>query len=116
MEPDCKSCHTNFNIKKDGYSGTAYNHWADGFSSLYRNRTDGQGVRCIACHGSTHAVYGAENIYEKQRDNTQPLQYQNIAGTIGTYNNCAVCHTVPMKYNGHHRNMVNRTDKVDIVK
>lgn len=114
-EPDCKGCHTNFSIRKDGYSGTAYNKWAPGFSDLYRNRTDEHGVMCISCHGSTHAVYGAQNIYEKQRDNMQPLQYQNMAGTIGTYNNCAVCHTVPMKYNGHHRNMVNRTEKVAVV-
>jgi len=114
-EPDCKGCHTNFNINIDGFSGTAYNQWASGFNELYRNRTDNHGVRCIACHGSTHAVYGAQNIYEKQRDNMQPLQYQNIAGTIGTYNNCAVCHTVPMNANGHHRNMANRTDQVAIV-
>jgi len=73
-------------------------------------------VMCIACHGSTHAVYGAQNMYEKQRDNMQPLQYQNMAGTIGTHNNCAVCHTVEMKSNGHHRNMVNRKDDVAIVK
>lgn len=116
MEPDCKGCHTNFSINTDGFSGTAFNQWADGFSSLYRNRTDNHGVRCIACHGSTHAVYGAENLYEKQRDNMQPLQYQNMAGTIGTHNNCKVCHTIDMKVNGHHRNMVNRTDVVAIVK
>jgi cytochrome bd-type quinol oxidase subunit 1 len=114
-EPDCKGCHSNFNINNDGFSGTSFNKWAAGFGELYRNRTDNNGVICIACHGSTHAVYGAENIYEKQRDNMQPLQYQNMAGTIGTYNNCAVCHTTPMKYNGHHRNMVNRNDKVAIV-
>lgn len=115
IEPDCKGCHTNFNINTDGFSGTAYNKWVDGFNDLYRNRTDEQGVRCIACHGSTHAVYGAENIYEKQRDNLAPLQYQNMAGSIGTHNNCAVCHTVPMNTNGHHRNMVNRKDDVAIV-
>ena len=115
-EPDCKGCHTNFNINQDGFSGTAYNKWACSFDQLYRNRTDNHGVMCIACHGSTHAVYGAQNIYEKQRDNMQPLQYQNMAGTIGTHNNCAVCHTVEMKVNGHHRNMVNRKDDVAIVK
>ncbi|MFA9389111.1 MAG: cytochrome ubiquinol oxidase subunit I [Prolixibacteraceae bacterium] len=112
MEPDCKGCHTNFDINNDGFSGTAYNKWAPGFDDLYRNRTDGNGVRCIACHGSTHAIYGAENIYEKQRDNMPPLQYQNMAGTIGTHNNCKVCHTIDMNVNGHHKNMVNRSDLV----
>lgn len=114
-EPDCKACHTNYSINTDGFSGTSFNNWAAGFGELYRNRTDNNGVMCISCHGSTHAVYGAQNIYEKQRDNMQPLQYQNMAGTIGTHNNCVVCHTIPMNYNGHHRNMVNRKDDVAIV-
>lgn len=68
-----------------------------------------------ACHGSTHAVYGAENKYELQRDNLQPLQYQGIADTIGTYGSCAVCHVNEMEFNGHQRNMVNREDNVAIV-
>ena len=108
MEPDCRSCHTNFDIFNDGYSGTAFNKWAAGFSALYRNRTDNQGVVCITCHGSTHAVYGAINPYGLQRDNQPPLQYQGLAGTIGTHEQCMVCHTVAMKFSGHHRNMVNR--------
>ncbi len=108
MEPDCRSCHTNFNIFDDGYSGTAYNKWAAGFEALYRNRTDNHGVMCIACHGSTHAVYGATNKYGLHRDNQQPIQYQGVAGTIGTHEQCMVCHTVAMEVSGHHRNMVNR--------
>jgi hypothetical protein len=108
MEPDCRSCHTNFNIFNDGFAGTAFNKWVPGFEALYRNRTDNHGVMCIACHGSTHAVYGAYNTYGLQRDNQQPLQYQGLAGTIGTHENCMVCHTVEMSVNGHHRNMVNR--------
>ena len=63
MEPDCRSCHTNFNIFEDGFEGTAFNRWVPGFEALYRNRTDNHGVMCIACHGSTHAVYGAYNKY-----------------------------------------------------
>ena len=108
MEPDCRSCHTHFNIFDDGYSGTAFNKWAPGFEALYRNRTDNHGVMCIACHGSTHAIYGAYNKYGLQRDNQQPLQYQGLAGTIGTHEQCMVCHTIEMNMNGHHRNMVNR--------
>jgi hypothetical protein len=108
MEPDCRSCHTNFDIFNDGFEGTAFNKWAPGFEALYRNRTDNHGVMCIACHGSTHAIYGAQNKYGLHRDNQQPLQYQGIAGTIGTHEQCLVCHTVEMSVNGHHRNMVNR--------
>jgi len=105
-EPDCKSCHTNFDIVKDGWEGTAYNKWVPGFDDLYRNRTDNQGVMCIACHGSTHAIYPAVNKYDPERDNIQPLQYQGVAGTIGTLRNCKVCHLKEMTTNGHHRNMV----------
>lgn len=108
MEPDCRSCHTNFNIFEDGFDGTAFNRWAPGFDALYRNRTDNHGVMCSACHGSTHAIYGAMNKYGLHRDNQQPLQYQGLAGTIGTHGQCMICHTVEMTSNGHHRNMVNR--------
>jgi hypothetical protein len=108
MEPDCRSCHTRFDIMNDGFTGTAYNLWVPGFEALYRNRTDNQGVMCIACHGSTHAVYGAMNKYGLQRDNQQPLQYQGLAGTIGTHDQCMVCHKIAMESNGHHRNMVHR--------
>jgi cytochrome bd-type quinol oxidase subunit 1 len=116
MEPDCRSCHTNFAINQDGFRGTSFNMWAPGFSALYRNRTDTHGVMCSACHGSTHAIYGAENRYALQRDNLQPLQYQGLAGTIGTMNSCEVCHLEKMTKNGHHRNMVNREDLVAIVR
>ena len=108
MEPDCRSCHTNFNIFEDGFDGTAFNRWVPGVEALYRNRTDMHGVMCSACHGSPHAIYGSYNKYGLQRDNQQPLQYQGLAGTIGTHGQCMVCHTVEMTANGHHRNMVNR--------
>jgi len=108
MEPDCRSCHTNYNIFEDGFDGSAFNRWVPGFEALYRNRTDNHGVMCSACHGSPHAIYGAYNKYGLQRDNQQPLQYQGLAGTIGTHGQCMVCHTHEMTANGHHRNMVNR--------
>jgi hypothetical protein len=108
MEPDCRSCHTNFNIFEDGFEGTAFNRWVPGYEALYRNRDDNHGVMCEACHGSTHAIYGASNKYGLQRDNQQPLQYQGLAGTIGTHGQCMVCHTEEMTASGHHRNMLNR--------
>ncbi len=115
MEPDCQSCHTRFNIFEDGFPGTAFNLWVPGFDALYRNRTDNHGVMCAACHGSTHAVYGAINKYGLHRDNLQPLQYQGIAGTIGTYDKCLVCHTTLISASGHHRNMLNRNPPAMVV-
>jgi len=104
-EPDCQSCHTRFDIVNDGWEGSAYNKWVPGFDALYRNRTDNHGVMCIACHGSTHAEYPAVNKYDRDRDNIQPIQYQGVAGTIGTQKNCKVCHMKDMNVSGHHRNM-----------
>ncbi|MEZ4999938.1 MAG: cytochrome ubiquinol oxidase subunit I [Bacteroidales bacterium] len=115
MEPDCKGCHTNFNIQVDGWDGTAFNNWAPGYSALYRNRTDDMGMMCIACHGSTHAVYGAVNKFDRMRDNIPPIQYQGLAGTIGTHNSCFVCHRKNMNQDGHHRNQVNRQFEAPLV-
>ncbi|MBN1388186.1 MAG: cytochrome ubiquinol oxidase subunit I [Bacteroidales bacterium] len=115
MEPDCKGCHSNFNIHEDGWTGTSFNKWVPGFSALYRNRTDNMGMMCISCHGSTHAVYGAVNKYDKHRDNIQPLQYQGLAGTIGTYDNCIICHKKNMNSSGHHRNQVKRSKEATVV-
>ncbi|MBU2650705.1 MAG: cytochrome C [Bacteroidetes bacterium] len=106
QEPDCMNCHKDFNIKQLTERPNAYNDWAAGFKALYRNRTDEQGMMCAACHGSPHAVYFATNKYGIDRDNIQPIMYQGLSGTIGTAGNCAVCHTVEMEYNGHHRNMI----------
>jgi hypothetical protein len=106
QEPDCRSCHTHFDMANDGWEGTAFNKWVPGFDALYRNRTDNHGVMCIACHGSTHAEYPAVNKYDTDRDNIQPIQYQGVAGSIGTQRNCKVCHLRDMPYSGHHRNMI----------
>ena len=106
QEPDCISCHTNFDIRSRRTAPVGFNNWVDGGSSLYRNRTDTHGVMCAACHGSPHAVYYAVNKYGEDRDNIQPLQYMQLAGTMGTKGNCKVCHTKEMDVNGHHRNML----------
>ena len=101
-EPDCLTCHVDFSLEEF----SAFNVWVEEFEDLYRNRTGEAGIRCIACHGSTHALYPASNLYGKDRDNIQPLQYQGIAGTIGTEGNCAVCHTEAMEDELHHENML----------
>ena len=108
QQPDCKSCHTNFDIRNIKKAPLGFNRWVSGSSALYRNRTDTHGVMCAACHGSPHAVYFGKNMYSEDRDNIQPLQYMGFAGTIGVKGNCKVCHTKEMKVNGHHRNMIKK--------
>ncbi|MCF8303265.1 MAG: cytochrome ubiquinol oxidase subunit I [Bacteroidales bacterium] len=111
QETDCLSCHVNFDVMSSGRGIDGFNRWVAGGSELYRNRTDTHGVMCAACHGSPHAVYMATNMYGKERDNMQPIQYMGISGTIGTNKNCDVCHTIDMKFNGHHRNMIKKNYK-----
>ena len=97
-EPDCLTCHADYEL-----SGVdAFNVWTAGGAALYRNRTADGGIMCAACHGSPHAVYPAENPYTEDLDNIPPLQYQGLAGTIATEQNCAVCHTEPLPIDGHH--------------
>lgn len=102
-EPDCMSCHEGYEI--GGID--AYGKWTSDFNTLYRNREAEGGILCITCHGAPHAVYPATNSYSENRDNIQPIQYQNIAGTIGTKNNCKVCHKIDMEFSLHHENMLN---------
>lgn len=105
-QPDCLGCHKDFDIRQFDQVPTPFNDWTDGAKGLYRNRTDKHGVMCSACHGSTHAIYYADNLYGADRDNIQPLQYQGVSGTIGVNGNCKVCHKKEMERNAHHRNMI----------
>ena len=104
QEPDCNGCHINFQQPDSGAS--SFNKWNEAFTQLYRIRTDIAGMRCEACHNSTHSVYPAKNPYGKNRDNTQPLQYEGMPLPIGSDKTCAVCHKQSMPYSGHHPNMV----------
>jgi hypothetical protein len=69
-------------------------------------RTDEMGMRCIGCHNSTHSEYPATNIYNVNRDNTQPMQYSGKPLPIGSEASCKVCHKQDMNLSGHHPNMV----------
>ena len=102
-EPDCLTCHDGFEKPEQGYS--AYNVWNDDFMELYRIRTDDIGIRCTACHGSTHALYPANNPYNRNRDNMQPMQYANQPTPIGSNLKCETCHTIKMEDTVHHDNM-----------
>jgi hypothetical protein len=103
-EPDCLNCHEDFQAPE---VDTTFNQWTDDEEGLFRNRTDESGrLRCAACHGSPHAIYPAENPYNKNRDVLQPLQYQNEPYPIGSNGNCKVCHTIDMEEEMHHPNML----------
>ncbi len=112
-EPDCLTCHEEF--QKPAAGVTAYNHWNQDFSELYRIRTDNAGIRCEACHSSTHAEYPARNAYEKLRDNKQPLQYAGLSFPIGSELKCETCHIQKMEFPIHHENMARKFRNVTIL-
>ncbi len=112
-EPGCQNCHTGTATTNNGQirytdaftaSGqlrqpvdatfaTNPNTPAAGFS-LFRFSTGHGGLRCEACHGSTHAEYPAAH----GNDNVQPLAFQ---GHVGTIADCTACHgTDPQTVNG----------------
>lgn len=107
QEPDCLTCHTDFQ-RPDLSTARAFNVWVKDRSGLYRNRKEDTGnMPCMACHGAPHATYPAKNPYGRDRDNIQPIQYMGAAGPIGGGKRCDVCHTVEMEGGEvHHPNMV----------
>ncbi len=100
-EPDCLNCHVGF---EEPETDNGFNTWTSGPDELFRLRSDNMGIMCEACHGSTHANYPATNIYGKERDNIQPLQYQGNNLPIGAQRSCFVCHIQDMEGNYHHEN------------
>jgi hypothetical protein len=103
QETDCLACHVDFQPPARGATG--FNAWSDSLGALYRMRSDMAGVRCPACHGSTHAVYPTRNPFFRDRDNLQPLQYSGTRAPIGSNKSCAICHKIPMQDAIHHPNM-----------
>ena len=107
-EPKCQSCHANDAVVRtasdqplaaDGIRFTlAYSpsdatatpmlatnpRFAENDGKLYRKSKGHGGLACEACHGSTHAIWGAN-----ANDNVAAAQLQGHAGTIGE---CATCH------------------------
>jgi len=103
-EPDCLGCHEEFEKSREGASG--FNKWVTDPSELYRFRFDNVGIRCEACHGSTHAIYPAKNEFDLHRDNIQPNQYRGMPYAIGSNRSCEVCHMKRMSNPVHHENML----------
>jgi hypothetical protein len=102
-ETDCENCHTDFQKPATGAKGST--HWTEKPGDLYRRRTDVAGMRCPACHGSTHAIYPSRNAFFRDRDNMQALQYTHARAPIGSAQTCIVCHRKPMTDAIHHPNM-----------
>jgi mono/diheme cytochrome c family protein len=101
-EPDCLTCHKDFGPGGSG-ADTGFNVWTKNADGLFAARRDEMGaVACAACHGAPHAEYPAQNPYGENRDNIQPLQYQNLAAPLGAKGGCAACHTAPMDASAHH--------------
>ena len=113
-EPDCLNCHIDF--EKPGENPSGFNQWADGFSELYRQRTGDAGIRCEACHNSTHSIYPGINIYGDNLNNMQPMQYMGrpyAIGEGGDGKGCVVCHMTRMDESVHH-DFMNRAARVRI--
>lgn len=73
-EPKCGGCH----------SVTGHEYEQAGV--LFKDSIGHNGVKCIVCHGSAHAIAKSTNL----RDNQQAVAIQGVAGTI---NVCTVCHS-----------------------
>jgi mono/diheme cytochrome c family protein len=114
QEPDCKTCHINYNQPDDILSG--FNQWTSDQDSLFRNQMGDAGIRCTACHGVPHVIYPSNNIIDPQRDNSQPMQYQLTPIPVGGNNHCNVCHMdTIMEDNYHHDNMMNDFRNVHLI-
>ncbi|MBN1338512.1 MAG: c-type cytochrome [Bacteroidales bacterium] len=103
QQPDCLGCHENFEKPAAGFN--AFNKWNSDFSGLYRIRTGDAGIRCAACHNSTHSEYPARNAFGRNLDNAQPMQYNGTPLPIGSEFSCEVCHKQKMEESVHHPNM-----------
>lgn len=84
-EPRCDNCHH------------VANHQYEQAGVLFRDSVGHNGVKCIACHGSPHAITPTLN----PRDNVQAIAVQGYEGTISK---CTVCHrTTPTDPFNHTR-------------
>ena len=105
-EPDCQACHNSGQRRQSAVDGngnlltttdqtfaTTPNQPSAGFN-LFRFSTGHGGVKCEACHGSTHAEFPSIEA----NDNVQSIAVQGHAGTV---RECTTCHTtVPNTANG----------------
>ncbi|OGS82816.1 MAG: hypothetical protein A2061_11050 [Gallionellales bacterium GWA2_59_43] len=104
--PNCQSCHHDGQRETSGVDAQGLPlTWSDTrFATnpdvpsigarLYRYSTGHGGLKCEACHGSTHAEFPSREA----NDNVQSIAVQGHAGTV---QECVACHaTVPTTVNG----------------
>jgi Cytochrome bd terminal oxidase subunit I len=103
-QPDCLDCHVDF--QPPDTDQTTPEQRTSRPQDLFRMRSDDTGIRCAACHGAPHALYPARNPYGAGRDGIAPRQYQQSPYPMGSNKNCKVCHTVDMREEIHHPNML----------
>ncbi len=82
-EPRCGDCH---NVPGHEYEPPGV---------LFRDAVGHNGVKCITCHGSPHAITPSMN----PRDNLQAVALQGYAGPISK---CSVCHRKPPEHAFNH--------------
>lgn len=100
-EPTCQSCHNNGRRLISSVDGngnplstadqtfaTTADQPSAGFN-LYRFSTGHGGVKCEACHGSTHAEFPTTQA----NDNVQSIAVQGHAGTL---RECSACHVAAL--------------------
>jgi hypothetical protein len=112
-EPNCQACHTGTATSNSGQIRYTSVFEADGnmrvpanqtFAttpsapapgiSLFRFSTGHGGLKCSACHGSTHAEFPSSH----RNDNLQSIRWQ---GHEGVLSECTVCHVrIPRTVNG----------------
>jgi hypothetical protein len=102
-QPTCQSCHTGTAVRNNGAIRFSSVFDASGAErqavdatfatnpdtpapglSLYRFSTGHGGLKCEACHGSTHAEYPAAH----RNDNLQSIALQGHAGLLSECNSC----------------------------
>lgn len=104
--PNCQSCHHDGKRESVGVDGQGLPlTWSDARfatnqnvpvtgSRLFRYSTGHGGMKCEACHGSTHAEYPSREA----NDNVQSIAVQGYAGTV---TECTACHdNVPRTVTG----------------
>ena len=112
-EPSCQNCHTGTATRNDGqirflsvFDAPGHQRVAADATfatnantplpgkSLYRFSSGHGGLKCEACHGSTHAEFPATH----RNDNIQSIEHQ---GHIGMFVECDSCHgSQPSTVNG----------------
>jgi hypothetical protein len=109
QEPACQSCHTGTAVRNNGAIRFTSVFEPDGREreavdatfatnrdtpaaglSLYRFSAGHGGLKCEACHGSTHAEYPAAH----RNDNLQSIALQGHAGMLSE---CTTCHPASLR-------------------